>query len=81
MGGLLYKDFISVKGKLNVWTMVVLTVLFLVLRVQFPGTEDLKGFIVENALFTDIESVREYAKEKKICKVVVVDCDSVEDEI
>ena len=48
MGGLLYKDFISVKGKLNVWIMVVLTVLFLVLRVQFPGTEDLKGFIVEN---------------------------------
>lgn len=40
-----------------------------------------QGFIVENALFTDIESVREYAKEKKICKVVVVDCDSVEDEI
>ena len=48
MGGLLYKDFISVKGKLNVWIMVVLTILFLVLRVQFPGTEDLKGFIVEN---------------------------------
>lgn len=48
MGGLLYKDFILVKGKLNVWIMVVLTVLFLVLRVQFPGTEDLKGFIVEN---------------------------------
>lgn len=40
-----------------------------------------QGFIVENALFTDIESVREYAKEKKICKVVVVDCDSMEDEI
>ncbi len=38
-----------------------------------------QGFIVENALFSDIESVREYAKEKKIGKVVVVDCDSVED--
>ncbi len=38
-----------------------------------------QGFIVENALFGDIESVREYAKEKKISKVVVVDCDSVED--
>ncbi len=38
-----------------------------------------QGFIVENALFSDIESVREYAKEKKISKVVVVDCDSVED--
>lgn len=40
-----------------------------------------QGFIVENALFSDIESVREYAKEKKISKVVVVDCDSEEDEI
>ena len=38
-----------------------------------------QGFIVENALFGDIESVREYAKEKKISKVVVADCDSVED--
>ena len=38
-----------------------------------------QGFIVENALFGDIESVREYAKENKISKVVVVDCDSVED--
>lgn len=40
-----------------------------------------QGFIVENALFSDIESVREYAKEKRIGKVVVVDCDSEEDEI
>ena len=40
-----------------------------------------QGFIVENALFNDIESVREYAKEKKISKVVVVDCNSEEDEI
>lgn len=39
-----------------------------------------QGFVVENALFGDIESVREYAKEKKIGKVVVVDCDSEEEE-
>lgn len=32
-----------------------------------------KGFIVENALFEDIESARAYAKEKKIAKVVVID--------
>lgn len=31
------------------------------------------GLIVENALFNDVESVREYAKEKKIPKVVVID--------
>ncbi len=38
-----------------------------------------QGFIVENALFSDIDSVREYAKEKKISKVVVVDCESEEE--
>lgn len=32
-----------------------------------------QGLIVENALFDDLESVREYAKEKKIPKVVVID--------
>ncbi|MDE7098288.1 MAG: ATP phosphoribosyltransferase regulatory subunit [Ruminococcus sp.] len=34
-----------------------------------------QGFIVENALFDDIESVREYAKERKIARVVVIDSD------
>ncbi len=32
-----------------------------------------QGIIVENALFDDLESVREYAMEKKIAKVVVID--------
>lgn len=32
-----------------------------------------KGLTVENALFDDLESVREYAKEKKIPKIVVID--------
>ena len=32
-----------------------------------------QGLIVENALFDDIESVREYAIERKIAKVVVID--------
>ncbi|MDE6775594.1 MAG: ATP phosphoribosyltransferase regulatory subunit, partial [Ruminococcus sp.] len=39
-----------------------------------------QGLIVENALFSDIESVREYAKEKKIAKVVVVDYNGEEEE-
>ena len=38
-----------------------------------------QGFVVENALFDNIEAVREYAKEKKISKVVVVDFDSEEE--
>lgn len=32
-----------------------------------------QGLIVENALFDDLESVREYAKEKRIPRVVVID--------
>jgi len=32
-----------------------------------------QGLIVENALFEDLDSVREYAMERKIAKVVVVD--------
>lgn len=39
-----------------------------------------QGMIVENALFSDLESVREYAKEKKIARVVVVDGESEEEE-
>ena len=39
-----------------------------------------QGMTVENALFDDIETVREYAKEKKIAKVVVVDGASREEE-
>ena len=37
-----------------------------------------QGLIVENALFDDLESVREYAMEKKISKVVVIDGESRE---
>ncbi len=32
-----------------------------------------QGLIVENALFSDIESVREYAKERKISRIIVAD--------
>ena len=37
-----------------------------------------QGLVVENALFDDLESVREYAMEKKIAKVVVIDGESKE---
>ena len=39
-----------------------------------------QGLIVENALFDDLESVREYAMERKISKVVVIDGSSKEEE-
>lgn len=51
MGGLLYKDFVSVNriGKVRVtWSLVALTLLFFVLRIAFPGTKELADFIVTN---------------------------------
>lgn len=39
-----------------------------------------KGFIVENALCEDIESVREYAKEKKISKIVMIGNSGMEEQ-
>lgn len=38
MGGLLYKDFVSINGKKLVWILIIGTVLFFGLRVAFPGT-------------------------------------------
>ncbi len=40
-----------------------------------------QGLIVENALFDDMESVREYAKEKKISRVVVINGDNGKEEL
>lgn len=51
MGGLLYKDFVSVnrinKAKLT-WILAVLTVLYIGLRIAFPGTADRNAFLVES---------------------------------
>lgn len=51
MGGLLYKDFVSVnrikKVKLT-WILTALTALFIVLRMAFPGTSDIEYFLAEN---------------------------------
>lgn len=51
MAGLLYKDFVSVKGKKVVIIFGILTVLFLILRMVFPGNAlDIEqGFMIENA--------------------------------
>ncbi len=51
MGGLLYKDFVSVnqinKVKLT-WILTGLTILFIGLRIAFPGTADMEVFLAEN---------------------------------
>ena len=48
MGGLLYKDFVAVRGKKLVCVLLFLTVLFIALRVMFPGTAHMKFFRVTN---------------------------------
>lgn len=51
MGGLLYKDFVSInqinKVKLT-WLLTGLTILFIGLRIAFPGTADIEAFLAEN---------------------------------
>ena len=44
MGGLLYKDFVSINGKKLVWILIIGTVLFFGLRVAFPGTMNQEAF-------------------------------------
>ncbi len=48
MGGLLYKDFVSIKGKKLVWIMLGLTLIYSVLRCAFPGTEENTFFMALN---------------------------------
>lgn len=45
MGGLLYKDFVSINGKKLVWILIIGTVLFFGLRVVFPGTMNQELFM------------------------------------
>lgn len=40
MAGLLYKDFIGIKGKQIVWTLIGCTVFFVIIRFVFPGNVD-----------------------------------------
>lgn len=49
MGGLLYKDFVSINrvGKIKMtWIIVLFTLLFIIFRIIFPGTKDSVDFQV-----------------------------------
>ena len=48
MGGLLYKDFVAVKGKRLVLTMIIATCLFIVLRMIFRGNNEGSIYVLEN---------------------------------
>ncbi len=45
MGGLLYKDFVSVRGKRFVCFLCVFTLIFILIRVMFPGDRFLDDFM------------------------------------
>lgn len=52
MGGLLYKDFVSIDrvGKLRVtWILTAFTLLYIALRMAFPGTLDRSDFLIIDA--------------------------------
>lgn len=51
MGGLLYKDFVFINrlGKVKLtWVVTFLTLLFIILRIAFPGTAELEDFVFKN---------------------------------
>jgi len=48
MGGLLYKDFVAIRGKRLVLILTILTALYIILRMLFPGTAQMDGFMVTN---------------------------------
>jgi hypothetical protein len=47
MGGLLYKDFVSVGGKKLVRIYILLTIIYMILRMAFPGTADYPALMAE----------------------------------
>jgi hypothetical protein len=47
MGGLLYKDFVSVGGKKLVWIYIFLTIIYMILRMAFPGSAEYPELMAE----------------------------------
>ena len=48
MGGLLYKDFTALRGKRLLLVLIILTFVYTILRVIFPGTSEINGFMITN---------------------------------
>ncbi|MCR5702144.1 MAG: ABC-2 transporter permease [Lachnospiraceae bacterium] len=48
MAGLLYKDFAEIKGKKLSLILLLLTVAFMVLRVAFPGSDNIADLMIED---------------------------------
>ena len=45
MGGLLYNTYVSMKGKRFVWIFTVITLLFIAIRMIFPGWRNLTSYV------------------------------------
>ena len=56
MGGLLYKDFVAIRGKRFVWILILLTIIFTALRMIFPGTTVFFGLgaVTENGVTVNL---------------------------
>lgn len=54
MGGLLYKDFISVQGKKMCVIVLGFVILFTILRIAFPGYKDLISVVNEDGEIVEI---------------------------
>ncbi|MBR6851391.1 MAG: ABC-2 transporter permease, partial [Lachnospiraceae bacterium] len=48
MGGLLYKDFVAIRGKKLIMITGIALVLFTILRVIFPGSREIPGVMAKN---------------------------------
>ncbi len=48
MGGLLYKDFVAIRGKKLILITGIALILFTILRVAFPGSREITGFMATN---------------------------------
>lgn len=57
MSGLLYKNFVAVKGRQVMWILVSLTALFLILRLRLPGGDILvleNGYVDQSVTDNDM---------------------------
>lgn len=48
MAGLLYKDFVAMRGKRFVLVITILTFVYIIFRMLFPGNSELEGFMIRN---------------------------------
>lgn len=74
MGGLLYKDFVLVDrvGKLRVtWILTALTLLYIALRMAFPGTLESSDFIIIDAEGETVNLIDAFFLAAFACQLII----------